>query len=286
MFEHGEQFEVCEAEALGVWDECIGEFAVAEGTAQLAAHPALQMDFVHGDRLIEPVLTAALLHPGLVLPFILRNAGDQRRLLWRDFGTKGVGVGFQLLMAVPPGDGELVGVAGSDVGQEEFPDAAVAKTHGVSPGAPAVEVADNGDHRRAGSPNGEASTLHTFAEHGVSAHHAPGFIVGALTVEVNLVVGQDRGEPVRIFDLEGIALRLEDAQTVMATVALEGRHKEPGIVTLLHRDRGIAQQDPDFGCFREEGSDLPCGNFRRNLMGPEDAERVAMMPMDDGFNVV
>jgi hypothetical protein len=129
-------------------------FAVVQELAFRPAPPRTQMDFVDRHRPMQPVGSFA------VRPAIPHRARRSYRF-WHDGG--GAGPHFKLLAvgvrlqqdraAVAVADFKLVQIAGAEVRNEQFPDAAAAAhPHLVNPSVPAVEAADDADPFGAGRP--------------------------------------------------------------------------------------------------------------------------------------
>jgi hypothetical protein len=84
---------------------------------------------------------------------------------------------------------ELVQIAGSQAGDEQFPDAGTAaRAHGVYAAIPVVEAADHRDAFGIRRPNREAHTIDAIHLHAVAAQAAPGFKQFALVEQVHFLI--------------------------------------------------------------------------------------------------
>jgi len=195
----GHEFDVGVVETFDVFDEGVSELAVGEGLAVGVLHPAFKMDFVDTDRGFEPLGLFAFIEPRFVLPFVAGPLMDDAGGFGRDFGAEGVGIALELVgVVVTTLDAVLVDVARLDAGDEEFPDAAVAETHGMTGGIPVVENAGDGDGEGGGRPDGEADAGDVVDDLGVGAKGFPGAVEGAFGVKVEIEVGDDGAEAVGV----------------------------------------------------------------------------------------
>src|SRR6266853_4764035 len=106
------------------------------------AHPGAKMQLIDRHRLLEVVLSGALLHPVFVVPLILRQIANYGGRFGRNLGLETVWVG--LLLVVPEKtrtDRVFVTGAFADVREEYFPDSTGAQAHGVAMRIPIVEIA-------------------------------------------------------------------------------------------------------------------------------------------------
>src|SRR3989441_3349173 len=113
------------------------------------------MDFVDGQRRLEPVFLGATRHPRRVSPGIVVKARDDRTGVRPELGAKAVGIGFERQDGAIRGD-DLVFVnrAFVELGREEFPNAGgAARAHQVHAAVPAIEIADDADAARARRPD-------------------------------------------------------------------------------------------------------------------------------------
>src|SRR5262249_41031541 len=113
------------------------------------------MNFIDGNRRVEPVLLFACGEPAGIVPLIIFEIDDDGAGVGAEFGAKGVRIGFQRQeISVRAGDFEFVDGALFGVRKKKFPDAGrAARAHGVDAAVPAVEIADEADATRAWSPD-------------------------------------------------------------------------------------------------------------------------------------
>src|SRR5882762_2407811 len=97
MLHDGEQLDVGIAKFLYVGDELIAEFAISEPAAALFwdTAPSAEMDFVNGDRFLEPVRLGALGDPSGVIPLIGIQVGDDGASLRAELGAEGVRISLE-----------------------------------------------------------------------------------------------------------------------------------------------------------------------------------------------
>jgi hypothetical protein len=71
---------------------------------------------------------------------------------------------------------------------------------------PAIEVADNTDALRAGSPDGEVNALNAFQGDKVRAKFLVRVVMAALAHEIEVKLGEDARESIRVVDFERFAV--------------------------------------------------------------------------------
>ena len=201
MLLDGEQLDVGVADSLHVFDQLDRHFSVGERFARGASHPGFEVDFVSRDRVLQPLLCGAGLHPFFVAPLVEVVLADDGGGLGRHFGLASPGVGFELLIVVEfRADEVLVGLAFFCTGDEDFPDAGIAEAHGMAASVPVVEVPGDGDVYGAGRPDGEAYAFHADYGGDVRAESIPGFVQGSFGVQVKIEIADDRAEAIGVFD--------------------------------------------------------------------------------------
>ena len=201
MLHDGHELDVGVVEALDVFNEGVGELAVSERVAFGVLHPAFQVDFVDAHGGFKPLGFFAGFEPFSILPLVPGPLMDDAGGLGRDFGAEGVGVALELFgVVVTALDAVLVDVAGLDAGDEEFPDAAIAETHGMAAGVPVVEYAGDSDGERGWGPDGEADARNIIDGLEVGAEGFPGAVEGAFGVEVEIEIGDYGAKAVGVVD--------------------------------------------------------------------------------------
>jgi len=197
----GHEFDVGVVEAFDVFDQSVGELAIGKRFSLGVLHPAFQMNFIDAHGGFEPLSLFAFIEPLFVLPFVAGPFMDDAGGLGRDFGAEGVGIALELFeVLVAAFDAVFVNVARLDAGDEEFPDASVAETHGMAAGVPVIENTGDGDRQGRGRPDGETDAGDVIDDLGVGTEGFPGAVEGAFGVEVEIEVGDDGAEAVGIFD--------------------------------------------------------------------------------------
>ena len=166
MLHDGEQLDVRVAQLFHVGNELVGYFAVGEPAVAFLgnAAPGAEMDFVDGQRRLEPVFLGATRHPRRVSPGIVVKARDDRTGVRPELGAKAVGIGFERQdRTIRRDDLVFVNRAFVELGREEFPNAGgAARAHQVHAAVPAIEVADDADAARARRPDGKVHAAHAF----------------------------------------------------------------------------------------------------------------------------
>ena len=91
------EFHMGESHLGHVFDQLPGEFAVGQGPVAILRHapPGTHVNFIHEDRLAQPVRPGTLLHPRQVTPFIVGNVPDDRGVIGRSFEVGPVRIGLQ-----------------------------------------------------------------------------------------------------------------------------------------------------------------------------------------------
>src|SRR5262249_16882721 len=86
--------------------------------------------------------------------------------------------------------------------KKHLPNSAGPKAHGMTAFVPLIEIADNANHFRVGSPHGKTHARHAFAGDQVSAHRSVALVAGPLAVEVKAEIGQQWTESIGIVDCD------------------------------------------------------------------------------------
>src|SRR5436309_2277924 len=171
------------------------------------AAPGTEMNFVDGDRRLEPVFPCAEGNPLGVLPFVVIEARNDRAGIGTQLRTERVGVSFQREDVTAWADDFIfVDSAFVVLRQEDFPDARGATSaHRMDPAVPAIEVAHDADAPCAGSPNSEVNTANAFERYHMGAELFVSVVVAALAHEVQIKPAEDDRKRISIEEFEGIA---------------------------------------------------------------------------------
>ena len=124
MLHDGQQFEVCVAEFFYVRNELIGEFPIGEPAVGVFrnAPPGTEMNFVNGDRRVEPILLFTRGEPVVVAPRIILQFRDNGAGFGAKLRTERVRIRFEWEQSsVGSGDLVLVNRAFAEAGEKEFP---------------------------------------------------------------------------------------------------------------------------------------------------------------------
>ena len=193
MLGHRQQFDVGVAEILYIGNQFGDEFIPGIKTAVGMAPPGTGMQLVDADRAMLPVEVRAGVDPAAVLPGIGRVVGHATGGLRTHEHLPCVGIGFFHQLATAAEDFVFVDLAGSQAGDEQFPDAGgAAAAHRVAAAIPVVEIADHADalHRRC--PHGKQATRHAIDGFQARAEHLPGFEMAPLADQIQVHFAQLR----------------------------------------------------------------------------------------------
>ena len=296
MFHHRKELNVRVSHLLYVGDQVPGQLAVREGTVPLLRDPPprSQVDLVDRHRAVEGIRLGPLFHPGPVVPPVLRDVVDDGGGLRADFRQERVRVGLDAdrPAAVRP-DLELVERSLGQAGDEYLPDAGrAAEPHLMDSAVPVVEAADQAHASGVRRPDGEMDARGPVhgAEVGAELLVCP--VVLPFADQVQVEVGEDRRESVRILNLRLPVPPVDEAETVGARAVVPGKDglEETLRVLLLHRDgrAGVGVRD-DEG-FPRVGPEDPDADGRLSAadrgMRAEDLERVPMLGVDDPEDLV
>ena len=189
MLHQRQELHVGETAALHVGDQWLGQLLVAQEVSWLVRRPAPapQMDFVNGDRPLEPRRLTSRRHPVVVAPFV-PEVPHHRTGPWWHLRAEGEWIRLLQDCSSLRGDGELVHVARRGLGDCPLPDARrTTNLERIGAGVPRVEIADHADpcgvrrpDRKRGAP--------TRAKMG--AHLAPEASVAALVEEMQVYLAE------------------------------------------------------------------------------------------------
>jgi len=258
MLGHREQFDVRVAEARAVFHQARRKFAIAEVGIVRAAQPGAEMDFVDGDRLFEDVFVAARFHPAVIAPLVASCIPHDGSGLGRDFAREAVGIGLLLAVGVlARAHGVFVVGSDADAGDEQFPDAAGAKTHGMTALIPIVEIADHAHHFGVRRPDRESHAGNVVTGNRMRAHGAIAFVLRAFAVNMQIEVGDQGAEAVGVVDLDAAAIPEREAQLVTIRLAIERRDENSFGAQLLHGVCGVADDHFRVHGLGKKGSHFP-----------------------------
>ena len=211
-----QQLDMAEAHVLGVVHQLPGRFPVVQELAFGAAPPRTQMDFVDGHRLVQPVGGFTLLQPLGVAPRVGVGFGDDGGGARPHLELLAVGVGLEKdRPAVAVADFKLVQIAGAQIGNEQFPDAAAAAhPHRMHPAIPAIEVADDADPFGVGRPGRKQHAGDAVGFVRVRAQETVGVPVLAFAEQVQVEIGHLRREAVGIVGNMLVVVRIAPDQPV------------------------------------------------------------------------
>ncbi len=283
----GQQLDVGVAHLGDVGHQRVGQLPVGEPAVVRPAHPGAEVDLVNRNRLLQPVGLGPAGQPLAVVPLVFADVPDHRGRLRRHLGGEGVRVGLHLLVAAEPrADVVLVRHPLADLRDEYLPDAAVALAHRVPPCIPVVEVTDDAHRRRVRGPDGEADAPDAFHLHQVRAEGLVGLVERPLAVQMQLEVGEQRPEAVRVFLLDGRTVMAGDAQPVGARVAIEAGGEDALGMHALHRETPPRGDHFHCGGVGQEGPHLPSGVLPSavHCVRAENAERIAVVAADEGLD--
>ncbi len=179
-----------------------------------------------------------------------------------------------------------------DFGEEEFPDAGRAtRAHGMDTAVPAIHIADDADARRGRRPYGEMCAGDTGDSVKVCAEFFVGVKMAAFADEVEIEVGEEKREGVRIENLEGftVGAELNFVAAWLGGGRLVGRPdgfeeafrtEFDAVGNFRRRHGGILEDDAGFGGPRNQETNRPAF---RDGMRAEDAEGVGVGCGEEGI---
>src|SRR6267142_1329562 len=201
------------------------------------------MDFVDGDRFLEPIGLGALGDPSGVIPFVGVQIGDHGAGLRAQFGAKSVRISFKR-DHVSAGADDFVFVDGSFVqfGDKKLPNSrGAASAHRIYTAVPMIEIADDADAAAAGRPDREIDAAHAFESLNVCAELIVGVVVAALAHQVQIELAEEEWEGVSVELLEGCA---------RGKAILNAIGGWRGAILLSFGERGFKEAvGPELGCF-------------------------------------
>ena len=87
-------------------------------------------------------------------------------------------------------DLKFVPLSGQSIRDEYFPEAVAAHAHGMPAAVPEIEIPNDTHPLGIGCKNDEGDALDTFQHHRMSAELVVGFVVRALSEQIEIVLGQ------------------------------------------------------------------------------------------------
>src|SRR5438105_14563425 len=118
-------------------------------------------------------------------------------------------------MAIRPDNFVFVFGAGLGIGHKDFPKAVATHAHGMTPAIPKIQVADYAHPLRRRRKDGKRHAFNAVEHHGMRAEPLVEMYMRAFAKQIEIEVGQDRREAIRILKLD-LAFTVARAQTVVA----------------------------------------------------------------------
>ena len=153
---------------------------------------------------------------------------------------------------------------------------------------PVVEVAHDAHALRVRRPHGKHHAAHAFHLPQVCAQLLVGVVVRSLGEQVQVKVGKDGWESIRIVEVPYVSVGVLRTQAIREYLRLtweDGLEKALGMNT-LKRERPGLPQDPKLSGIRHE---RPDGNgrftFEMNGVRPQDVKGVGVRGTQDQFNL-
>ncbi len=296
MLRDGEKLDVGVSHLPDVGDELVRQLPVRQvaGPMPLLPFPRSEVHLVDRNGFREKIAVAPAGHPRIVPPGVPVDVADDRSRPRRMFVPEGVGVGLEENLPRFPGtDLVLVDLLRAETGDEDLPDAAFpAVAHGVPASVPVVEIPHHGHPPGVGGPHAEGDPGHAPDLREVAAEPAVQFEMRPLPEQVDVEVGEDVAETVRIllqppvafvvFDLDPVGKRLLPAGKDRLDYA---RRMQP-----FHlRAKLSAARGGENECADRVREDRPDGDrFPRRQgdhVGTEDGERVPVPGLREPVDV-
>ena len=244
------------------------------------------MHLVDGYGRVERVPADPALHPGRVAPLVARGIVDDGGGAGEPLGPEAEGIGLQG-QEVAFGAYDLVLVKGAlaDPRDEDLPHPHPrVLSHSVPPSIPQIELPDHRDAAGVRRPDGEARAGDAFELHRVRSELLVEREVAALTEEVEVLLAENRGEPVRVVDLDFSVPLPRDPEPVWHHPC-DGAGEEPVRVYRIERAQDISTIGYDLHCARPRQKS-PHHEAVLRTVHPEEGERVGVVAGHDGEDCV
>jgi len=184
--------------------------------------------------------------------------------------------------AVAPYNLILVFVARLDPGDEDFPEALSAHPHGVTPAVPQIEIANDAHAFGRWCEYRKRNAANAVDHHRVGAELLVKMHVGALAEQIEVELGEDRGETIGVFQLQ-LTFAVTHPDAIAARAICKPSFEQPRIVN--------APQVAGVPLVVDDGDVLGVGEehtHQRYLafdMGAKIAKRIGMATLDDGIGL-
>jgi hypothetical protein len=208
--------------------------------------------------------------------------GDDRAGFGAEFAAEGVRIGLEReKISVGAENFVFVDGAFADFGEKEFPDAGrAAWTHGMHAAVPAIHNADDADAFCGGGPDGEVGSGNSSDGVEMRAEFFVGVEMAAFAEKVEIEIGEEKREGVRIENFErfaGVGAELNFIAAGLGSGGLIGwpdrleeafGAKFDGVGNFCRRDGGILEWpslrvwDADRECRRDRRYFRRGGNWR------------------------
>ena len=195
---------------LDVGNQFVGELAIGEPAVAFVrlAAPRAGVHFVNRHWRMEPVARGARCQPRGVVPFVAVDVANHRRRLRPQLRREAVRIGLQSQVVIHARENfEFVERAFVELRHEDFPDAArAASAHRIRAAVPEIEVAHHAHALRVRRPDGEMHAAHARHFAHVRAQFFVFLVMRAFARKIQIVIGEQRREGVRVERLERVAV--------------------------------------------------------------------------------
>src|SRR5260221_7375870 len=156
------------------------------------------------------------MEPVRIVPGMLAEPRHDGAGVWPEFRAETVRIGLQRQNVVLRAENLVfVNDAFGKFGHEEFPDAGgAARPHGIYAAVPAVEISDDADAPRIGSPNGEVNAGYAFKRFYMSAQFFVGIVVAAFAHQVEIEFREQVGGRVSVVRFPNVAVLVAKTQAI------------------------------------------------------------------------
>src|SRR6185312_5745269 len=190
MLHNRQQFHMREVHAPHIFSQFGGYLPVTERAIVILRdpHPRSQVDFVNRNRSLERIFPGALLHPRLVVPFVVQvpNHGSSP---WRGLMQQPYGVSFITSIVILVGNNmEFINGSFANSRDEAFPNTGTLPClHGMGARVPAIEISNDGNMFCIRRPHTETDARRAVGSDHMRPHLFVKAVMAALVEKMKIV---------------------------------------------------------------------------------------------------
>jgi hypothetical protein len=284
VFGYRKELEVCISHFLNIFNQKMRQVPVVEKGVVWTSFKGSQVHFVNIHRTFQKVGVFSRFHPLFVMPgksFQVINDGSGFRT---DLKEETVGIGLQKKMTGFGFHLEFIKGIFSYSRDEDFPYSGVLEgTHTVDSAVPPVKVSHHTHSLGIGGPDGEMGSRYTLSLYEVRSQFLIGVVVGSFIKKMEIEIGKERWERVRVGEEMFCAVLLDFEQVGKRFSTLQNSLEKSFFVDFRKR-KSVPPFLFDHRYTLYSGKKDPYDDSLRNPVHSQNREGITAVPTDHCLN--